>query len=106
MRVEQISNAALKRAHASADKGANSTDFAPAPSSRKWPRFLNRREAPRYLKDEWGITRSASTLMRLASVGGGPVYKKFGRAVVYDTMDLDAWVEARLSAPKRSTSDE
>jgi hypothetical protein len=81
---------------------ANSTV---SPGSRKWPRFLSRREAPRYLKDDWGITRAASTLARLASVGGGPVYKKFGRAVVYDIADLDAWVEARISAPMRSTSD-
>jgi hypothetical protein len=42
----------------------------------------------------------------LATLGDGPIFRKFGRIVVYDPADLDSWALARLSAPLRSTSDE
>ena len=40
-----------------------------------------------------------STLDKLRLTGGGPVFSKFGRRVVYDPDDLDAW-----SAQLRRTS--
>jgi predicted DNA-binding transcriptional regulator AlpA len=45
---------------------------------------------------------SKSTLDKLRTVGGGPRFAKLGRAVVYDTTDIDAWIESRKC---RSTSD-
>ena len=45
---------------------------------------------------------SESYLNKLRSQGGGPDYFKIGRRVVYDTCDLDEWLE-RLR--RRSTSD-
>lgn len=45
---------------------------------------------------------SVSTLEKLRVKGGGPEYLKLGRGVVYDTRDLDKWLEA---SRRRSTSD-
>ncbi len=46
---------------------------------------------------------SASTFEKLRLKGGGPVYSKIGRRVVYRVEDLDAWLAANR---RRSTSDE
>lgn len=48
------------------------------------------------------IGLSASTLNKLRVFGGGPVFLKLGRRVVYDPADLDIWLCARR---RRSTSD-
>lgn len=45
---------------------------------------------------------SKSTLEKLRIFGGGPVFIKIGRSVVYDTTDLDAWL---ASHRRRSTSE-
>lgn len=41
------------------------------------------------------IGLSKSLLDKLRCYGGGPVYAKLGTAVVYNTVDLDAWVAER-----------
>jgi predicted DNA-binding transcriptional regulator AlpA len=46
---------------------------------------------------------SASTFEKLRLTGGGPVYSKLGRRVVYRVEDLDAWLAANR---RRSTSDQ
>lgn len=38
---------------------------------------------------------SEKYLRKLRCVGGGPVYVKAGRRVVYDQADLDAWMDSR-----------
>ncbi|GGA47347.1 helix-turn-helix transcriptional regulator [Pelagibacterium lentulum] len=38
---------------------------------------------------------SKSTLDKFRCFGGGPAYAKLGRAVVYNTDDLDAWLKER-----------
>lgn len=45
---------------------------------------------------------SPATLETMRTRGGGPVFAKLGRRVVYERKDLDAWVSERK---KRSTSD-
>lgn len=45
---------------------------------------------------------SASTFEKLRLTGGGPVYSKIGRRVVYRVEDLDAWLATNR---RRSTSD-
>ena len=45
---------------------------------------------------------SASTFEKLRLTGGGPIYSKIGRRVVYRIDDLDAWLAANR---RRSTSD-
>jgi len=66
-------------------------------------RYLNRSEAADYLTQQ-GLTVARGTLQKLVSVGGGPTYHKFGRRAVYRQEDLIAWAQARMSAPRRSTS--
>lgn len=41
---------------------------------------------------------SKSTLSKLRVFGGGPRYAKCGRAVIYDTRDLDAWLASNTRA--------
>lgn len=36
---------------------------------------------------------SKSSLEKFRCFGGGPVYAKLGRVVVYNTADLDAWLD-------------
>ncbi len=38
---------------------------------------------------------SKSTLDKMRCFGGGPRFYKFGRAVIYDVADLDAWKAER-----------
>jgi hypothetical protein len=68
-------------------------------------RRLSRREASEYLLNEHGIRRKPKTLAKDVIYGTGPRYRKDGRAVVYDVVDLDAFAESRLSGPVRSTSE-
>lgn len=44
---------------------------------------------------------SASTLTKLRLTGSGPEYIKLGKSVVYDPVDLDAWLSSKR---RRSTS--
>ena len=51
--------------------------------------FLRTKEAAEYLN------LTASTLEKLRSQGGSPIYAKLGNIIVYDSADLDTWVGAR-----------
>lgn len=66
--------------------------------------YLRRKDAARYLIDRYGHG-SPRTLAKLATIGGGPQFRRFGRIVVYDPSDLDKWALSRLSGPLASTSD-
>lgn len=66
-------------------------------------RYLTRREASEYLKAK-GLPVAPTTLAKYVTVGGGPLYVSFGRLARYRMSDLDAWVEERLSAPRRNSS--
>ena len=68
------------------------------------PRYLNRREAAAALTAA-GFPTATATLEKLATVGGGPTYRKYGRKVIYDRDDLFAWAEARARR-FASTSDQ
>ena len=52
-------------------------------------RYLTCEEAARFLR------LSPRTLEKQRSNGGGPAYRKFGRAVRYTVADLEHWAEAR-----------
>ena len=60
------------------------------------PKRLRTPEAASYL------ALSPRTLESLRVKGGGPCFLKVGRAVVYDTRDLDAWLS---HCRRKSTSD-
>jgi len=61
-----------------------------------FPAMLRTREAAEYCGS------SASTFEKLRLTGGGPIYSKIGRRVVYSLQDLDAWLAANR---RKSTSD-
>ena len=61
--------------------------------------------AGKYLRQHWGIPCSEKTLTKLACVGGGPAYHRFGRIPLYTVADLDEFAQAKISKPVRSTSE-
>lgn len=67
-------------------------------------RFLDRREAAEHLTKR-GVRYSWRTLQKMATTGGGPVYRLCGGRALYLPDDLDDWLEQRMSAPRRSTSE-
>jgi len=66
--------------------------------------YLTRQEAARYLSER-GLRVSRNTLQKFATTGGGPEYSIFGNRALYTPETLECWAEARLSAPRRSTSE-
>lgn len=67
---------------------------------------LTRKESETYLLEKHGRAGavSAKTLAKLASVGGGPAFRRIGRRVAYMPSDLDAWIDGRSSRLMRNTS--
>lgn len=61
--------------------------------------YLSRAEAANYLTDR-GLPIARSQLMKLASVGGGPTFFKFGNKALYRPDDLLDWASSRLIARK------
>jgi hypothetical protein len=49
---------------------------------------------------------STSFLNKLRCVGGGPIFIKMGRRVVYSTDDLDDWLTARRRTSTSDTAEE
>lgn len=62
-------------------------------------RLKRRDAAAAYITDTFGMPCSPKTLAKLASIGGGPVFRKAGRIPLYSTADLNVWAEAKLSRP-------
>jgi hypothetical protein len=67
--------------------------------------MLCRIEAANYVRFTWGMPLSPNTLAKLAVIGGGPIFRKVGKFPLYEAVDLDRWVLARLGQKRRSTSD-
>ena len=67
-------------------------------------RHLSRKEAAEFLSSH-GYRTAPATLAKLACLGGGPVFRSWGRKPLYLAADLIAWAEARTSGPRRSTSE-
>ncbi len=65
--------------------------------------FINREQAADYLTGQ-GLPVAKGTLQKLATIGGGPAYRRFGKYAVYLTADLDTWAAQKLSSPRHSTS--
>ena len=60
--------------------------------------------AAAYLRGKYGFG-AKRTLDKLRVIGGGPLYRRFGRMILYEIESLDAWATARLGPLQRSTSD-
>ena len=69
------------------------------------PDSLLRRKATAEALTKAGFPISEKTLATKAVRGGGPLYRTFGRTVLYRWSDALAWAEGRLSAPRRSSSE-
>lgn len=67
------------------------------------PTYLTRKSAAEYLRARYG-QGAVQTLAKYAVLGGGPSFRKMGRAVLYITADLDAWAMAKISGPVKTTS--
>jgi predicted DNA-binding transcriptional regulator AlpA len=67
-------------------------------------RYLTRNEVSERCKSR-GLSIAKQTLAKLAVTGGGPAFRKFGNRVVYDPADVEAWIERRLTGPRKSTSE-
>ncbi len=52
-----------------------------------------------------GYPISRSTLETIATRGGGPGYRKFGRVVLYSLAEALAWAEERASRVVRSATE-
>lgn len=52
-----------------------------------------------------GFPMKAKTLATKATRGGGPPYQSFGQRVLYRWSTTLEWAQARLSAPRGSTSE-
>jgi hypothetical protein len=57
------------------------------------PSWLRRKEASRYLKEHYNISRTSGTLAKLASLGGGPKFQHVGRIPMYPIEALDEWAQ-------------
>ena len=68
------------------------------------PKYLIRAQAAAYVRETWGLPCSRAWLAKLAVVGGGPVFRKAGKTPLYSPADLDLWAQARIGAPRASTS--
>lgn len=66
--------------------------------------YLRREKAADYLQERYGAY-TTDTLAKLACVGGGPKFRKFGRFPVYTIEDLETWVQSRMSVQVSSTSE-
>ncbi|RWC07588.1 MAG: hypothetical protein EOS51_27270 [Mesorhizobium sp.] len=75
------------------------------PTFQQAPKFLRREEAAAHVRERWGIPCAVAWLAKLATVGGGPLFRKAGRFPIYATSDLDDWAKSRISEPVRSTSE-
>lgn len=66
--------------------------------------YLTRVEQAQFLTEN-GYPTSPRTLAKLACVGGGPKFVKFGRRPLSTPEWLLEWAESRTSAPVSSTSE-
>jgi hypothetical protein len=68
-------------------------------------KYHRRKPAASYLSDKWGIQTAASTLAKLAVIGGGPPFHSAGRFPLYPEEELDRYAKEKLGKLRRSTSD-
>lgn len=68
-------------------------------------KYMRRDAAARYLKDKFGFG-SVSSLAKGAVIGDSPVFSKAGAIVLYTPEALDEWALSKISAPRRSTSED
>lgn len=68
-------------------------------------RLMRRSEAAAFIRETYGVSCCTGTLAKLAVIGGGPEYQKFGRFPLYSQSACRAWVKGRLSRRVTSTAE-
>lgn len=66
--------------------------------------LLSRPASSAFLTEQ-GFPTATSTLAKLACLGGGPKFQKYGARVLYKPEELMSWARSRLSKPLRNTSE-
>jgi hypothetical protein len=66
---------------------------------------LRRDQAAEYIRINYGFPCSRSWLAKLATCGGGPVFRKASRFPLYDKVDLDAWAQNKIGPRMQSTAE-
>jgi hypothetical protein len=66
--------------------------------------LLTPQKAAELLRERYGFG-SVAGLAKWRTAGGGPRFRKLGRAVLYDRDQVIAWAESRISQPFTSTSE-
>jgi hypothetical protein len=69
------------------------------------PFLLRRDAAADYIRNNFPFPCSVQTLAKLASSGGGPLYRYSGRFPVYDIVDLNTWATERTGPKVGSVSE-
>ena len=72
--------------------------------TRRHCKMLRRRELAAALTEE-GYKISPATLSTLATIGGGPRFRKFGRYPIYDFDEALQWARSRCTPVVTSTSE-
>jgi hypothetical protein len=67
-------------------------------------KLRRRREAAAYIREKHGVPCTVNHLAKLAVAGEGPAFRYYNRYPVYEDLDLDAFVESRLSKKMHSTA--
>jgi hypothetical protein len=67
-------------------------------------RGMQRREIADFLTEQ-GYRIAPSTLAKLAVIGGGPAFRKFGSRPIYDPDESLEWARSRTTSRRTSTSD-
>lgn len=65
--------------------------------------LLTRPEAAEFLVRH-GYPTTKGTLQKIACIGGGPTFRKFGPRALYTPTDLLTWAQSRCSPPMPSTT--
>lgn len=80
------------------------TDLSPALRKLR----LTEPEASAYLAEGYGLTIAPATLRtwRCRCPEHGPPFERFGRAIVYRRLAVDAWAQARLTPAFQSKGDD
>jgi|JI10StandDraft_1071094.scaffolds.fasta_scaffold13845_7 hypothetical protein len=64
-------------------------------------KYLTREEAAEFIGLH-GLPCSPRTLAKLACLGGGPRYRRYGRNAIYTEADLEQWMEQKLDSGQPS----
>jgi hypothetical protein len=68
-------------------------------------RPLRREQAAEYIRETYGFPCTRSWLAKLATMGGGPMFRKASRFPLYDKADLDAWALQKLGPRVKTTAE-